>query len=659
MRSRRSPSPPPAALAWWQPALVVCATVVVYANSLHAPFILDDLASIVHNASIREWWRLARVLAPPPELPVSGRPVANISFALTYALAGAAPWAYHACSIALHAICALLLLGIVRRTAERCVGSPVAGRIRAAAWLVALVWAVHPLNSETVVYATQRTELLLGVFYFLTLYAAVRAIDDRGMRWGVVAVAACALGMASKESMASAPAMVLLYDRVFVFESLGQAWRARRRFYAALASTWLVLAACLWTAPRTQSAGFSSGISPVVYLLNQAVMVPHYLRLAVWPRGLVVDYGWPVALAFSQVWPGALVMVGLLLASIVALVKYPRVGFVALWPFVMLAPTSSIVPIATEVGAERRMYLPLAGIVVLAAMALAAASKGSGRREPARGARREPAATFRPAAAAIGLMIAMVLGATTIARNREYLSPLTLATTVVERWPSAVAHATLGEELAAAGRHDEALSELRTAVAGGDFRARYPLGAELFDRGHVEEAAVYLRAFIEEGSGTPALELDARKRLGGAYARQGNWAKAAEQYRQVLADAPDDALAQRYLADVLFAQHAYADAAAEYARYTASRPDDGDALTNLGISLEALGRRAESIDAFRRVARADPRSVAAHVNLAQALARGGSLPEAEAEARAAVALAPQDANVRDLLTSIVAAQHRR
>jgi tetratricopeptide (TPR) repeat protein len=396
----------------------------------------------------------------------------------------------------------------------------------------------------------------------------------------------------------------------------------------------------------------------VTYLLNQAVIVPHYLRLAFWPRGLVVDYGWPVALVLSQVWLGVLFMAVLVIAAIVAVVMWPRVGFVALWPLVTLAPTSSIVPIATEVGAERRMYLPLAGITVLVAMAVAAAWKKNVRQKAVRGRPAEPA-PMRGPAVAVAMAMVVALGTATVARNREYLSPLGLAKATVERWPSPVAHATLGEELTTAGRHDEALTELRTAVAGGDFRARYPLGAELFDRGHVDEAAIYLREFIDEGNGPPALELDARKRLGSAYARQGSWAKAAEQYRRVLATAPDDALTRRYLADVLFAQHEYAEAAAEYERYTSARPDDADALTNFGISLEETGRHAKAIDAFRGVARADPKSVGAHVNLAQALARSGSLSEAESEARAAVALAPQDANVRNVLGSILAAEHRR
>jgi tetratricopeptide (TPR) repeat protein len=448
--------------------------------------------------------------------------------------------------------------------------------------------------------------------------------------------------------------MVVVYDRVFVFDSIRLAFRRRGRFYAALAATWLVLAACLWSAPRSESAGFTSGVSPVTYLLNQAVIVPHYLRLAIWPSGLVVDYGWPAALTFAQVWPGALLLALLLAASVVALVKWPRVGFIAVWSIVTLAPTSSVVPIATEVGAERRMYLPLAGIVVLAAIAVAAAWN-----RPATVRARGPRAP-QPSPAAVlaaGVLVA-ALGMVTMARNREYLSPLGLARTVVDRWPTPVAHATYGEELAAAGRRDEALGELRLAVAGGDFRARYALGAELFERGVVDQAAVYLREFVDEGSAPRALELDARRLLGSAYARQRNWTAAAEQYRRVLASLPDDALTRKYLADVLFAQASYGQAAAEYARYTSARPDDVDALTNLGIASDESGRHADAIAAFTRAARADPRDPGPHVNLALALARHGSLSEAETQAREAAALAPQDARVHEVLARILAAAKR-
>ena len=216
---------------------IVLAVAAVYATSVSGPFILDDYAAIVNNPSIRQLWNLPRLLVPPPELPVSGRPMANVSFALTYAMNGLQPWAYHLWNIGLHACCALVLLGIVRRTMETPVDPHAPRWPRGAAFAAALVWAVHPLNSDAVDYLTQRTELLVGLFFLLTLYCSVRALAAaRPQRWETLAVIACALGMGSKESMVSAPLIVVLYDRMFLFESFSgdhergartPAWRPR------------------------------------------------------------------------------------------------------------------------------------------------------------------------------------------------------------------------------------------------------------------------------------------------------------------------------------------------------------------------------------------------------------------------------------------------
>jgi hypothetical protein len=241
---------------------------------------------------------------------------------------------------------ALVLFAIVRRA-----------RSPGVAAVATLLWMAHPLNSEAVNYVSQRTESLMALFFLLTFYCAMRD-------WRPWAIAACALGMACKESMATAPLIVMLYDRIFVFDSWKQMMRARRGFYLGLASTWIVLALLLSSTPRT-SVGFDAGTSPIVYLWNQCEMIARYLWLAVWPRALVVDYGLPRPLSFGDVLPQAALVVALGVVTVVALVRWPKAGFLLAWFFVTLGPTSSIVPIATEVGAERRMYLPLMALVML------------------------------------------------------------------------------------------------------------------------------------------------------------------------------------------------------------------------------------------------------------------------------------------------------
>src|SRR5205085_3990733 len=158
------------------------------------------------------------------------------------------------------------------------------------------------------------------------------------------------------------------------------ALQRRGGYYAALCATWLVLVAVVWSAPRGDSAGFAgASVSPWTYLLNQSVMIVRYLRLAFWPRGLVLDYGEPLHVTFGDVAPYAITVAALLAATIVALVRNPPVGFLGAWFFLTLAPTSSIMPVSTEVGAERRMYLPLMAIVMLVVTVAARTLPGAAR----------------------------------------------------------------------------------------------------------------------------------------------------------------------------------------------------------------------------------------------------------------------------------------
>ena len=506
---------------WWRILLIVLAGSVAYSNSLSGPFIFDDLPAIVENPQIREWSRLSAVLRPERESPVAGRPLVNLSFAINYALDGLNPLGYHLVNIAIHLLCALVIFGVVRRTLALPGLQPRFGRWASnLAFAAALLWTLHPLNTEAVNYVTQRTELMMALFYLLTLYAGIRAWQAaRARRWHAIAVASCAAGMACKESMATAPLMVVLYDSIFLFGSLRHAVRSRWRFYAGLAMSWMVLVAVMWSGPRVHSAGFSSGASPWTYLLNQTVMITNYLRLTVWPRALVLNYGWPLPLTLADVIPYALLVTSLLALTIVVLARQPKWGFLGLWFFVTLAPASSVVPIATEVGAERRMYLPLIALVVLAVVGTSFI-----KRLPSR------------AAAIVLVMCAGGLAAGTWIRNREYASSLLLARTVVARHPTSVAHHLLAAELMIAGQDDEGMAHLRQALPGAP-RAYYDLGIALFKQEKTTEAIEALQAFVRE---QPLLleAVSARQLLGQAFAKQQQWLPAIEQYPDGAHDEP-------------------------------------------------------------------------------------------------------------------------
>jgi tetratricopeptide (TPR) repeat protein len=496
--------------------------------------------------------------------------------------------------------------------------------------------------------------------------------------------------------MLTAPVMVALYDRIFVFDSLKHAIRIRWRLYGGLAATWMILAALVATAPRTLSAGFSApDAAPWTYLLNQTVMIARYLQLAIWPRSLVTYYGWPLPLTLGDVWPYALLVIGLLALTVVALFRWPRLepfsfprrakptnivglsaqfqdparyrkmrtalGFLGVWFFATLAPTSSIVPIATEVGAERRMYLPLIALVVLAVIGgtsawnLLARSWSARARVARGGARSErPRSERLVFVLAVGVLT-VILAARTAARNREYESSLTLAETTMERWPTPAAHSMFGTELAAAGRFAEAESHLRTAAPVYP-PARYYLANVLANTGKPNEAIAQFQEFIRLQPAALDQVLLARGLLAGLFMNDRRWPEAIEQYRLILATAPSDVETHASLANALLRQQSFDEAIEQYRIVVTARPRDAVALGGLGIALSAAGKRDEAADVFRRAVDVDPGNSRSRQNLAKALLDRGDLAGAATQAEQAVSLAPNDAAAHELFGGILATQ---
>ncbi|MEQ8789577.1 MAG: tetratricopeptide repeat protein [Pirellulaceae bacterium] len=347
-------------------ALILClATAVVYCRSTSAPFVFDSLTKIEENEAIRRLW-------PPTWLTFDRRPVAYFTFALNYAQGGASVFGFHVVNIGIHMAAACVLLGIARRTFDRSHRRPWREAAGSLAFSIALLWAVHPLQTQSVAYTVQRIESLMGLLFLLTLYAFVRAAESDHRRWWLAAsVVSCYLAIATKEVAAMAPLLVLWYDRAFVAQSWRQIVRERVLYYAALAGSWAMLGLLMATRWSTYSgrAGAVAGLSSWEYLRSQPGVLLHYLRLVVWPRGQCLDYGWPVADSALEIALPGLVVVALLGLTVWAMFRRPRLSFLGGWFFLILAPTSSIVPIF-DLAFEHRMYLPLAAPIALIVVGL-------------------------------------------------------------------------------------------------------------------------------------------------------------------------------------------------------------------------------------------------------------------------------------------------
>lgn len=619
-------------------ALILVSGFLAYANSLNNPYVIDDQRALIENTTIRTLTPISVPLSPPEETPVARRPLVNLSFAIDYAVAGLDVGQFRLTNLAIHLAAALVLFGLTRRTLLLDSLAQRFGRhATTLAGVSALLWALHPLQTEVVNYISQRTTSLKGLCYLLTMYCAVRGLAAPAARWTTGAIAACAAGMACKESMVTAPVVVLLFDRAFVFGSFGRALRMRPHLYAGLASTWVVLGALMASGGRT-TVGFEAGTSAWSYLLNQAPVVLDYIRLALWPRALVVDYGMPQPVALGDVLLPLLVIGVLGAAALAALWYRPHAGFLAASAFVTLAPTSSIVPIVTEVGAERRMYLALAALVVLAVCGAYRAGASTLARM-ADGGHSVPARVPFGIAAAAVTAIAALLATGTIVRNREYQSPLSLARTVVERRPHGRAYYTLGNALFQAGQRSQAIEYFRQSA--DDFpAAHFALGSELLMDGSLAAGIGELRTFTELMPLHPAVPA-ARQMMATALAAQGDIDSAVAELQEALAAEPEAARAQALLGELLVARGDAAAAVPHLERAAAAQPRDPATLRTLARALAMTGDTARTLDVLERGVALHPRDASLRDLLGTALARRGRVRDALDHFRAAAALDPE------------------
>ncbi len=618
---------------WVGAALIALAALLAWGNSFRGPFVLDDLPAIADNPTIREW----RTALTPPNNgeTVTGRPLVNLSFALNHALAAKGPpapetpgapgpddvFGYHALNLAIHLGAALALLGLARRVlAGPALGknfsapagplAPGASTGDVLAFFIALLWTVHPLQTGAVTYIAQRAESLCALFYLLTLYALARgAAAGGGVRsWGWLAagVVACLGGMASKEVMVSAPLLVLLLDRAFFAGSLGAALRRRWGFYLGLAATWVLLwSLARHAGDRGHSAGFdqpdqvTGAILPSwKYLLRQCEAIVQYLRLCVWPDPLVSDYGFDVTDKVEAVAWQLRFLVASFSATLWALWRLPALGFLGLWFFAILGPSSSFIPVVTETAVEHRMYLPLAAIVAAAVVGAHAL------------ARRLGTAGLAWAVFA-GLAVAAAFGAVTHRRNEDYRSATNLWRDVVAKRPqNPRAHQELGQALAKEpGRAEEAFAEYREALR---LLPNYP----------------------------PALN-----NYGTALAEAGRHAEAVPLFVKAVQLNPDLAEAWFGLGNALANLGRFADAVTAYQNTLKHKPQTLRAANNLAQALEALGRNDEALAVLQKLVDGNPGYALGRFTLANFLGNHGRMADAVGHYRALLQLNPRDENV--------------
>lgn len=638
-------------------ALLVCAAFVAYLPALSGGMLWDDAAHVTRPdlRSLHGLWRIWSV----PGATQQYYPLLHNAFWLEYSIWGDSVLCYHLLNVALHALCACLVVKIARRLALP------------GAWLAGLLFALHPLCVEAVAWISEQKSTLSSAFYLASALAYLKFDESRKRSAYLVALGWFAAALLTKTVTAVLPGVLL----VVLW------WRRGRIEWKRDVQPlipWFVMGASagiftVWAeATLIGARGAEFALTPVQRMLLAGRAIWFYAAKVLWPSNLTFFYPrWNIdpSAAWQYLFPAGVLAVGFTLWRVARRCRGPLAGFLifagTLFPALGFF---NIYPFRYSYVADHFAYLASLGILVPMAAAVSLAA--------------EKVLPHR-ARALLGLLLAAALGAGTWRQAAIYRDEESLYRATLKRNPGAwLAHNNLGNLLLAIplrrseamahleaalrlkadfpeahlgmgnalldmpGRLDDAIAEYQTAVrlAPNSERAHTNLGNALLEAGRTAEAIAHL----EEALRIDPNNAEAHNDLGNALGQVPNrLPDAIAQYRLALNAAPGFAEAHNNLGRALvLAPGGLPEAIAEFEAAIRLKPDYWGAHSNLGNALSMVpGRLDDAVAEYRMALRIRPDSAAAHNNLGYALSKmPGSLPAAVAEYREALRVDPGSAD---------------
>jgi tetratricopeptide (TPR) repeat protein len=588
----------------WLPLALIAVVLLSYRNSYSGVFVFDDTGIIQTNPKVQHLWPLWDAVLRPT------RWLADISYAVNFAIGGMNPADFHAGNVLIHLGATLLLFGLIRRMlnlpfwAGRWDGcSP----FLAAA--IAGIWGAHPLQTESVTYIVQRDESLMGFFFLLTLYCYVRTVTSpRPRLWVDVSLLTCLIGMGTKEMMVAIPILVPLFDGIFVFSSWRDAFARRWKVYLAFGLLWGVFfIQLLHINPAEiglEAAQGYHGFTRGEYLLTQFEVIPHYLRLVFYPVGQCLDYMWlPTESLWVWVWPG-IVLWGIIGAAAIGVLMRKPIGWVAAAFLLILAPTSSLMPLP-DPAVEHRMYLPLAAVLVFIGVGGYAVLERILKSRPPR---------WRPWGVSLGVGVCLVavaiLGTMTYQRNLDYLSEFRMWQDVVEKRPDNWrAYLAVSKSLLQCGQFEKTIEWVDR------FKRKIPDYASFTDAEIAALKDAPTRARVRATYFTMI-----ENNVGVAKSQLGRVDEALVHYRTVLRFTPDDKEALNNIGYELFLRGATNDAVRHWFAALNADPNNAPAHAFLAMIYEDRQQWANAIHHYQAVLAENPSHVVYQYRLGWLLA---------------------------------------
>src|SRR5438093_2334482 len=631
LREPVAPSLSQRSASWLVPVLIALVTVTAFLPTLHNQFVSwDDDKNFLENPDYRglAWTNLRWMWTTHLGHYI---PLTWMTLGLDYLLWGMNPLGYHLTSLLLHAANAVVFFFIVRRILPLALPAPSerGHAVPVSAGFAALVFAIHPLRVESVAWATERRDVLSGLFYLLTLLTYLRACERgaRGRRsyWLSVALFGCAL---LSKSMAVSLPVVLLILEVYPLRrlggSLGWSSASARRVYVEKIPFVLLAAAASAIALMAQLSNRAMVSMAYLSALDRLAVSAYGLSFYLWKTVVPLDLS-PLYMLPQTVNPAATPFIvsygGVLAVTAIALALRRRCpGLPAAWLayVVVLLPVLGIAQNGPQIAADRYTYLAAPGWAILVGAGLSSCWRlsTSSTRAPT---------TWGVAGIATGIVIA--LGVLTWNQVQIWHDSGRLWTYALSIDPnSPIAHTNLGELLDRQGRLAEAIDHFQHALrTKPDYAlAHNNWGMALKAQGRPAEAIDHFQHALRLKPDFPI----AHNNWGTALGQLGEPAEAIDHFQQALRLNPDFALANSNWGAALLQQGQPAEAIDHFQQALRIDPDLALARSNWGAALLQQGQPAEAIEHPQQALRVQPDLAQAHANLGLALARQGKLAEA-------------------------------
>jgi len=613
--------------------LLLLVTIAAYLQVLRADFVnYDDDRYVTENPHVQSGLT-AEGFKWAFNIGYEGNwtPLTWISHMLVRQIFGPGPAGPHAVNLLMHVANTLLLLLVLYRMTRSLWKSA----------FVAALFAVHPMNVESVAWVAERKDVLSTLFWLLTMWAYVRYSEVPNSKRFAVMLVFFALGLMSKPTLMTLPFVLLLLD----YWPLGrwadaprhERWRLVRQKLPLFAMS-LASSVVAYLAQQRGGAIRTVAELPLSSRITNALTAyVSYVAKMFWPAKLAVFYPHPGDTPIWHVLAAVVILAAVTALAIRSARSHPYLIVGWLWYLAVLVPMIGLVQFGSQVMSDRFTYVPFIGLFIMIAWRL---SESMGVR---RHGRMGVGHAHTSLLTAVSLAMVVVLAVCTWRQTGYWRDSVTFwKHTLAVTTGNYTAHFNLGRAYGKLGRYPEEVAEYKQTIRINPnyIKAHNNLGIAYGKLGrYPEEVAEYKQAIRIN----PDYAM-AHFNLGIAYGKLGRYAEAADEYKQTIRTTPDYPDAHYNLGTAYGKLGRYVEEIAEYKQAIRISPDYPDAHYNLGVAYSRLGRYAMAIDAFKQAIRINPDHTNAQYNLGIVYGKLGRYAEAVDAYKQAVRISPDDAH---------------